>query len=56
VTGVNEITLLHQNRLAYYNRWKFPAENGQHVTMDFTMDLPKTKAGHDAFLVVVDKL
>jgi Integrase zinc binding domain len=28
VTDVNEISLLHQTRLAYYNRWKFPTETG----------------------------
>jgi Integrase zinc binding domain len=28
----------------------------EHVTMDFIMDLPKSKAGQDAILVVVDKL
>jgi Integrase zinc binding domain len=33
-----------------------PSRNWEHVTMDFIMDLPKTKAGHDAVLVVVDKL
>jgi hypothetical protein len=33
-----------------------PSRNWEHVTMDFMMDLPKTKAGHDAVLVVIDKL
>jgi hypothetical protein len=33
-----------------------PSRNWEHVTMDFIMDLPKSKAGHDAILVVVDKL
>jgi Integrase zinc binding domain len=33
-----------------------PSRNWEHVTMDFIMDLPKTKAGHDAVLVAVDKL
>jgi Integrase zinc binding domain len=30
-----------------------PSRNWEHVTMDFIMDLPKPKAGHDAVLVVV---
>jgi transposase InsO family protein len=33
-----------------------PRRIWEHVTMDFIMDLPKSKAGHDAMLVVVDKL
>jgi IS30 family transposase len=33
-----------------------PSRNWGRVTMDFITDLPKTKAGHDAILVVVDKL
>jgi hypothetical protein len=33
-----------------------PSRNWEHVTMDFIMDLPKSEAGHDAILVVVDKL
>jgi hypothetical protein len=33
-----------------------PSRNWEHVTMDFIMGLPKSKAGHDAILVVVDKL
>jgi Integrase zinc binding domain len=32
-----------------------PSRNWEHVTMDFIMDLPQSKAGHDAILVV-DKL
>jgi Integrase zinc binding domain len=33
-----------------------PSRSWEHVTMDFIMDLPKSKAGHDTILVVVDKL
>jgi hypothetical protein len=33
-----------------------PSRNWEHVTMDFIMDLPKSKTGHDAILVVVEKL
>jgi Integrase zinc binding domain len=33
-----------------------PTRHWEHVTMDFIMNLPKTKAGHDAILVAVDKL
>jgi RNase H-like domain found in reverse transcriptase/Integrase zinc binding domain len=33
-----------------------PSRNWKHVTMDFIMNLPKSKAGHDAILVAVDKL
>jgi hypothetical protein len=33
-----------------------PSRNWEHVTMDFIMDLPKSKSGHDAILVVVNKL
>jgi transposase InsO family protein len=33
-----------------------PSRNWESMTMDFIMDLPKSKAGHDAILVVVDKL
>jgi Integrase zinc binding domain len=33
-----------------------PSRKWNHVTLDFIMDFPKPKAGHDAVLVVVDKL
>jgi RNase H-like domain found in reverse transcriptase/Integrase zinc binding domain len=33
-----------------------PSRNWEHVTMDFIMDLPKSKSGHDAILVAVDKM
>jgi Integrase zinc binding domain len=32
------------------------SRNWEHVKMDFIMDLPKTKAGHVAILVVVNNL
>jgi Integrase zinc binding domain len=33
-----------------------PSRNWEHVTMDFIMDLPKTKARHDAVLEVAEAL
>jgi Integrase zinc binding domain len=44
------------NPIGFLQSLEVPGRNWEHVTIEFIMDLPKSKAGHDAILVAVDKL
>eukprot|EP00955_Chlamydomonas_euryale_P110725 366017-Chlamydomonas_euryale.AAC.15 len=45
-----------RSSLACTNRWTSRSGAGQSVSLDFIVDLPRSKRGHTAVLVIVDRL
>ena len=51
-----QIKIEHQRPAGLLKPLPVPTRKWEHITMDFIMGLPRTRKGHDAIWVIVDRL